>query len=99
MGGYITLAFAEKYPELLNGIGLFHSSSYADDEQKKEMRNKGIDFIKNNGPELFLKNTMPNLFSKKTKEEVPELVDKLISFSKDFKGEDIFFRGRINCIK
>src|ERR1041385_6326251 len=26
MGGYITLAFAEKYPEYLNAFGLFHSS-------------------------------------------------------------------------
>src|SRR5258708_8110839 len=32
MGGYITLAFADKYPELLNGFGLLHSTSYADGE-------------------------------------------------------------------
>ena len=38
MGGYITLAFAEKYPELLNAFGLFHSTAYADDDAKKEIR-------------------------------------------------------------
>lgn len=89
MGGYITLAFAEKYPELLNGMGLFHSSSFADDEQKKETRRKGIDFIKKNGPELFLKNATPNLFSEKTKAEAPELVEKLIALSKNFSGESL----------
>ena len=38
MGGYITLAFAEKYPEYLNGFGLFHSTAYADSNEKKEIR-------------------------------------------------------------
>lgn len=89
MGGYITLAFAEKYPELLNGVGLFHSSVFADDEQKKETRRKGIDFIKKNGPELFLKNTTPNLFSKKTNAEAPQLIEKLIALSKNFNGESL----------
>lgn len=84
MGGYIALAFAEKYPELLNGIGLFHSTSYADDDQKKEMRNKGIDFIKKNGAIAFLKNTAQNLFSEKTKKEEPDLIEKLIELSKNF---------------
>src|SRR5258708_17986310 len=62
MGGYITLAFAEKYPDLLNGFGLFHSTAYADDDAKKEIRRKGIEFIKNNGVDLFIKNTVANLF-------------------------------------
>ena len=84
MGGYISLAFAEKYPELLNGIGLFHSTSFADDDQKKDMRNKGIDFIKNNGAKAFLKNTVPNLFSARTEKENPDLIDKLIDLSKNF---------------
>ncbi|HEY5406861.1 MAG TPA: alpha/beta hydrolase [Ginsengibacter sp.] len=87
MGGYITLAFAEKYPELLNAFGLFHSTAYADDDTKKEIRKKGIEFIKNNGVELFLKNTTANLFSEKTKETKPGLVDNLITNSKYFSAE------------
>src|SRR3979409_2265854 len=35
MGGYITLAFAKKYPDQLNAFGLFHSTTYADSEEKK----------------------------------------------------------------
>ena len=89
MGGYVSLAFAEKYPEKLNGIGLFHSTSFADDEQKKDMRNKGIEFIKNNGPAIFLKNTTPNLFSQKTKTENPVLLENLIELSKDFEADPL----------
>ncbi|MEP7232783.1 MAG: alpha/beta hydrolase [Ginsengibacter sp.] len=89
MGGYVSLAFAEKYPEKINGIGLFHSTSFADDDQKKDMRNKGIGFIQNNGAATFLKNTSPNLFSQKTKKENPALVENLIELSKKFAADSL----------
>ncbi len=82
MGGYIALAFAEKYPELLNGLGLFHSTAYPDDDAKKEARKKGIDFIKNNGAEIFLRSTAPNLFSLKTKDESSEMIEDFINLYK-----------------
>ena len=62
MGGYITLAFAEKYPQLLSKIGLVHSSAYADNEEKKSVRLKAIEFIKKNGAYEFLKTSIPGLF-------------------------------------
>src|SRR5215210_649891 len=64
MGGYVTLAFAEKYPEMLAGFGLFHSSAYADSEEKKATRRKAIDFIRKNGTKEFLKTSVPNLIAK-----------------------------------
>lgn len=83
MGGYITLAFAEKYPELLSSFGLFHSSAYADDEAKIATRKKGIDFIKKNGAEAFLKTSIPNLFSEQTKKEHPGLISQLFDIAKN----------------
>ena len=62
MGGYITLAFAEKYPQLLTGFGLVHSSAFADNEEKKAARLKSIEFIKDKGAYEFLKTTIPGLF-------------------------------------
>lgn len=79
MGGYITLAFAEKYPELLNAFGLFHSSACADDEAKKATRRKGIQFIEKNGSKAFLKTCVSNLFSEETKEKRPELLTELLN--------------------
>ena len=77
MGGYVTLAFAEKFPEMLSGFGLFHSSAYADPEEKKDIRRKAIDFIKKNGTREFLKTSVPNLIAKDTRNR-EELIRKLI---------------------
>ena len=36
MGGYVALAFAEKYPEYLKTLTLFFSTYFPDDDEKKE---------------------------------------------------------------
>ena len=64
MGGYITLNFAEKYPNRLKGLCLIHSTCYADNDIKKETRQKSVAFIKNNGSKEFLKTSIPGLFHK-----------------------------------
>ena len=38
MGGYVSLAFAEKYQEKLNGFCLFHSHPFEDSEEKNANR-------------------------------------------------------------
>ncbi len=67
MGGYIALAFAEKYPMMLTGLGLFQSSAYADDEVKKQTRSKAIEFIQSNSGTAFMKTSLPGLFQKPEK--------------------------------
>jgi len=84
MGGYITLAFIEKYPGYLSAFGLFHSSAYADSEEKKATRRKGIDFINQHGAFKFLKTSIPNLFSPRTKEENPGLIDEQLAHLRNF---------------
>jgi pimeloyl-ACP methyl ester carboxylesterase len=69
MGGYITLAFAEKYAARLNSFTLFHSTAYADNDEKKQTRLKAIEFMKKNGVEEFLKTSTPNLFAKETTDD------------------------------
>jgi pimeloyl-ACP methyl ester carboxylesterase len=86
MGGYITLAFAEKYPGMLSSFGLVHSSAFADSEEKKEARRKSIAFIKSNGSYEFLKTAIPGLFmdqdeSKSPDPYIQELVEKGRSFT------------------
>lgn len=86
MGGYITLAYAEKYPDELAAFGLFHSTAYADTEEKKETRRKGIAFVEKYGAFEFLKTAIPNMYSPATKEANPGLIEEhvqsLQSFSK-----------------
>jgi pimeloyl-ACP methyl ester carboxylesterase len=80
MGGYIALAFAEKYPGMLEGFALFHSTAYADDEAKKHQRNQMIELLKNHGAETFIKNTAGNLFGERYKELYPERIKEHISY-------------------
>jgi pimeloyl-ACP methyl ester carboxylesterase len=86
MGGYITLAFAEKYPEMLTAFCLFHSTAFADSEEKKEVRKKGIHFINKNGAFEFLKTTTPNLYSPVTKEKKPKMIEQQISSQYNFSN-------------
>lgn len=94
MGGYVTLAFAEKRGERLNGFGLFHSTAYADSEEKKKTREKGIEFINQHGAAAFLETSIPNLFSEITKKEKPHVLQKLLEKAHNFSGAALVFYYR-----
>ena len=87
MGGYIALAFAEKFGHKLQGFGLVHSTAFADNEEKKSNRIKGIKLMEEYGVYPFLKNTTPNLFSPDYKNKHPEKVNELIENGKNFSVE------------
>ncbi|HVM89087.1 MAG TPA: alpha/beta hydrolase [Puia sp.] len=89
MGGYITLAFAEKYARLLNAFTLFHSTAYADSDEKKAARRKSIEFMQKNGTAAFLKQSSPNLFSTATKIHHPEMVQELIQRYDNFSVQSL----------
>ena len=84
MGGYIALAFAAKYEGLLAGLGLVHSTAYADSAEKKEARSKGIAFIQKHGVHAFLEQSIPNLFGSTFKAGQPEAVQELIDKAGNF---------------
>jgi len=87
MGGYITLAFEEKYPLINRSFGLFHSSAYADDAEKIATRKKGIAFIETNGAPAFLKTSIPNLFFNSEKSNTD--IDKLLSKGEKFTAASL----------
>ena len=89
MGGYITLAFAEKYSEKLKAFGLFHSTAYADSEEKKSARKKGIEFIEKHGSYEFIKQSVPNLFTDGFRKEHPEIVLELIERYNNFNPRSL----------
>lgn len=97
MGGYITLAFAEKYPSCLQAFGLIHSTAFADSEEKKKIRERGIELMEQYGAHAFLKTTIPNLFGKRFKEQHPEKVDQLINAAALFSKEALqqYYRAMI----
>ncbi len=84
MGGYVTLALADYYPNHVSALGLFHSTAFADSEEKKAIRRKGIDFIRQHGSFEFLRTTSPNLFSGSTKAKKPDEVTEFIGGLSNF---------------
>lgn len=65
LGGYVALSFAEQFESKLNGLGLFHSTSFEDPPEKKENRLKLVQFAENNGVEKLVSTLIPDLFYKK----------------------------------
>ena len=89
MGGYISLAFAEKYPQMIRGLGLFHSTSYADPVEKKETREKNIQFIHKYGSLPFVELSVPGLFSESFNVEYQGEIVKLVTRYANFKPESL----------
>ncbi|MEN8202198.1 MAG: alpha/beta hydrolase [Bacteroidota bacterium] len=46
MGGYVTMAFVELFPERLLAYSLVHSTCYADTEEKKKNRDREISLVR-----------------------------------------------------
>lgn len=65
MGGYVSLAFAEKYPEMLSGLVLIHSHPFSDNAEKKLLREKESELIKSGKKNLILSAAIPNLYANK----------------------------------
>jgi pimeloyl-ACP methyl ester carboxylesterase len=78
MGGYVALAFAEKYPVLIRGLGLLHSHPYPDTDEKKADRQKQIKFIVDNGHLLYIKQLIPKLFTPRFSSSNQFTLDTLI---------------------
>jgi pimeloyl-ACP methyl ester carboxylesterase len=79
MGGYVTLEFASKYPEYLWGIGLFHSTVFADSTEAKQNRDRTMEIVKSDR-QGFIRNFIPDLFA-------PENRSRFTSEIRDLKEE------------
>lgn len=63
LGGYLALEMIKQRPDLFSGIGLFHSTAYADSPEKKESRTKVMEFVEKNGALAFASNFVGPLFA------------------------------------
>jgi pimeloyl-ACP methyl ester carboxylesterase len=89
MGGYISMAFAEKFPERIRALGLFHSSSYADSTEKKETREKNVRFIQKNGALPFIEQSIPGLYSDYFKAENPAEIRLQVEHYANFRPDSL----------
>lgn len=84
MGGYIALAYGEKYPQHIQGLGLLHSTAYQDNEEKKANRIKAIQTMERHGGATFLRSLIPALFGAAFKKAHPEMIQQMIQAGQHF---------------
>jgi pimeloyl-ACP methyl ester carboxylesterase len=82
LGGYITLALLELMGSKLKAIGLFHSTVFADDEAKKDIRNRAIVFLQKHGVDKYVTSFIPLLFSEGRREEFSMEIARAIEDAK-----------------
>ena len=78
MGGYIGLSFADYYVNHVQGLLLFHSTTYEDNEAKKTSRMKVAEFIQEWGVSKYLETATPNLFGDAFKKTNPGIIQNVI---------------------
>lgn len=88
MGGYVSLAFADMFPEKIRGVVLFHSQAGADDENAKINRDRTIDIVLNNHSK-FINNFIPTLFAEQNIAACRSEIDQLTRISLGTKDEGI----------
>ena len=71
MGGYVALAFAEKYPQMIKGLCLMNSTAQADSEERKELRARANKMVQTNF-ENMVRMSVGNLFKPESHELFPE---------------------------
>ena len=78
LGGYITLAFAEAYPQNLNGFSLVHSTANPDSEEAKEARENNAKKIQEEGATSFIHGLSKKLFSPENTEVNANEIDETV---------------------
>lgn len=84
MGGYVSLAFYEKFPTMSQALVLLNSTPEADSEEKKVNRERSISLIKRN-KKAFISMAISNLLTEennlKFEEEVQTIKNEALKFS------------------
>lgn len=78
MGGYISLAFCEKYPERLDGVVLLSSSPMADTELKRENRRREIALVKAGKKDLLAAVAPEAGFAGQNRKRLKDYIEDLV---------------------
>lgn len=88
MGGYVSLAFAEKYPQKVKGIILMNSTPLPDSDEKKANRERVANAV-DNDKTFFIRNSVTNLFSEENKILMKEKIEDVIKIAAQTPNEGI----------
>lgn len=76
MGGYVALAFAEKFYKNIKGLCLLNSTAQADNEERKELRKRACEMARKNH-EPLIKMSITNLFSENKRLELTKEIEQV----------------------
>lgn len=84
MGGYVLLAIAEKYPEIISKLIMVNSTSALDTVEKKKNRSRAIEIVKRN-KKTYVSMAISNLFSEDNRQkfslEIENMKNEASTFS------------------
>ena len=83
MGGYVALELANLYPNMISKLVLFHSTAYADSEEKKADRQRVIDLAQRN-KDVFIKAVVPTLFAEDSLAKLSAEISKVCEIASRF---------------
>jgi len=63
MGGYVAMEFVHLFPERTSGYCLFHSTCFADDEEKKKNRDREISLVMCGKKMQIIRTNIPKAFA------------------------------------
>lgn len=89
LGGYVSLALLEKFPDMVAGIGLMNSTAYADTAEKKRSRTHVIRFVEKHGVEKFIDSFVPQLFQPDRREQLQPQIDELLAIARQTPQETL----------
>ncbi|HTO34814.1 MAG TPA: alpha/beta hydrolase [Flavobacterium sp.] len=93
MGGYVSLAFAELYPDNVKGVVLLNSTSRADSDERKQNRDRAIKAVKQNHIS-FIRMSISNLFSENNRKRLENEIEQ-----KKQEAEKTSVRGIIAALE
>jgi pimeloyl-ACP methyl ester carboxylesterase len=76
MGGYVCMAFADLFPERLLAYSLFHSTCFADNDEKKEQRDREISLVLCGKKRQIVLVNIPKAFSTDNLDLMPDQVER-----------------------
>lgn len=88
MGGYVSMAFLEKFSEKTNGILLLNSTPAADSEQRQRERVQGIQLVKKD-KKTFLDKEIIKLFAEENRKKFEKSVQHHISKANKISTDSI----------
>lgn len=88
MGGYVALAFAENFPEMIDALILLHSTTTADSQERKENRNRAAEILYKN-KDGYVSMAISNLFTEKAREQFPSEITQAKNEALTFTAQGI----------